>query len=52
MWEHTIPNDPYNRKNIFAFIKGHGESRNTVIYHAHLDTVGIEDFSTFKGYRF
>lgn len=44
VWEQAIPNDPYNRKNIFAFIKGHGESRNTVIYHAHLDTVGIEDF--------
>lgn len=42
VWEQAIPNDPYKRKNIFAFIKGHGESRNTVIYHAHLDTVELK----------
>ncbi|CAI6324696.1 hypothetical protein NRS6120_20815 [Bacillus subtilis] len=52
VWEQAIPNDPYNRKNIFAFIKGHGESRNTVIYHAHLDTVGIEDFGPLKDIAF
>lgn len=52
VWEQVIPNDPYNRKNIFAFIEGHGESRNTVIYHAHLDTVGIEDFGPLKDIAF
>lgn len=52
VWEQAIPNDPYKRKNIFAFIKGHGESRNTVIYHAHLDTVGIEDFGPLKDIAF
>ncbi|MCY8172934.1 M20/M25/M40 family metallo-hydrolase [Bacillus inaquosorum] len=52
VWEQAIPNDPYNRKNIFAFIEGHGESRNTVIYHAHLDTVGIEDFGPLKDIAF
>lgn len=52
VWEQVIPNDPYNRKNIFAFIEGHGESRTTVIYHAHLDTVGIEDFGPLKDIAF
>lgn len=48
VWEQAIPEDPYGRKNIFAFIEGNGESLNTVIYHAHLDTVGIEDFGPLK----
>ncbi|MBJ7570630.1 M20/M25/M40 family metallo-hydrolase [Bacillus halotolerans] len=52
VWEQAIPNDPYNRKNIFAFVEGSGESRNTVIYHAHLDTVGIEDFGPLKDIAF
>ncbi|QEY95299.1 Arginine utilization protein RocB [Bacillus amyloliquefaciens] len=52
MWEQAIPEDPYGRKNIFAFIEGNGESLNTVIYHAHLDTVGIEDFGPLKDIAF
>ncbi|MFP3635817.1 M20 family metallopeptidase [Bacillus sp. SIMBA_033] len=52
VWEQAIPEDPYGRKNIFAFIEGSGESLNTVIYHAHLDTVGIEDFGPLKDIAF
>ncbi|KUP31758.1 M20 family metallopeptidase [Bacillus halotolerans] len=52
VWEQAIPNDPYKRKNIFAFVEGSGGSRNTVIYHAHLDTVGIEDFGPLKDIAF
>ncbi|MBN7742627.1 M20/M25/M40 family metallo-hydrolase [Bacillus velezensis] len=52
VWEQVIPEDPYGRKNIFAFIEGNGESLNTVIYHAHLDTVGIEDFGPLKDIAF
>lgn len=52
VWEQAIPEDPYGRKNIFAFIGGNGESLNTVIYHAHLDTVGIEDFGPLKDIAF
>ncbi|MDQ8057254.1 M20/M25/M40 family metallo-hydrolase [Bacillus velezensis] len=52
VWEQAIPEDPYGRKNIFAFIEGNGESLNTVIYHAHLDTVGIEDFGPLKDIAF
>ncbi|WP_366561183.1 M20/M25/M40 family metallo-hydrolase [Bacillus velezensis] len=52
VWEQSIPEDPYGRKNIFAFIEGNGESLNTVIYHAHLDTVGIEDFGPLKDIAF
>ncbi|MBD0396686.1 MULTISPECIES: M20 family metallopeptidase [Bacillus] len=52
VWEQAIPEDPYGRKNIFAFIEGNGESLNTVIYHSHLDTVGIEDFGPLKDIAF
>ncbi|WP_045512791.1 M20 family metallopeptidase [Bacillus amyloliquefaciens] len=52
VWEQAIPEDPYGRKNIFAFIEGNGDSVNTVIYHAHLDTVGIEDFGPLKDIAF
>ncbi|MBY8911799.1 M20/M25/M40 family metallo-hydrolase [Bacillus sp. YC2] len=52
VWEQAIPEDPYGRKNIFAFIEGNGQSPNTIIYHAHLDTVGIEDFGPLKDIAF
>ncbi len=43
-WSVVIENDLLNRKNVFAFIKGKNDSNRTIIYHAHLDTVGTEDF--------
>ncbi|PRR97634.1 peptidase M20 [Bacillus atrophaeus] len=48
VWEQPIPSDPYGRKNVFALLKGTRESQKTVIYHAHIDTVGIEDFGPLK----
>lgn len=47
VWEKKVPNDPY-RKNIFALVKGKGSPTNTVIFHSHIDTVGIEDFGHLK----
>ncbi|MGE5700961.1 MAG: M20/M25/M40 family metallo-hydrolase [Clostridia bacterium] len=46
IWTQYLPNDQLGRKNLFARIKGTGESKSkhTVIYHSHIDTVGIEDF--------
>jgi arginine utilization protein RocB len=48
VWEQLIPNDPLGRKNIFAIIKGKPESKDTIVFHSHLDTVGIEDYSIIK----
>jgi arginine utilization protein RocB len=45
-WEQEIEGDPFSRKNVFAFIKGKG--KQTILYHAHFDTVGIEDYGTLK----
>ncbi|MFC7786124.1 M20/M25/M40 family metallo-hydrolase [Rossellomorea sp. GCM10028870] len=52
VWEQPIPNDSAGRKNVFAFVKGYSTSNKTVVYHAHMDTVGIEDFGSLKPYAF
>lgn len=48
VWEQIVPNDPLRRKNVYAFLRGTNQSNNTIIYHAHLDTVGIDDFGNIK----
>lgn len=48
VWEQSIPNDSLGRKNIFAFLKSPSGSNKTIIYHAHIDTVGIDDFGNMK----
>ncbi|WP_035351660.1 M20/M25/M40 family metallo-hydrolase [Fictibacillus gelatini] len=48
VWAQPIPGDPLGRKNIFAFIRGKYASPKTVIFHAHIDTVGIEDYGSLK----
>ncbi|WP_110113180.1 M20/M25/M40 family metallo-hydrolase [Bacillus sp. CGMCC 1.16541] len=52
VWEQLIPNDPVGRKNVFAFVQGYSTSNKTVLYHAHIDTVGIEDYGSLKPYAF
>lgn len=52
VWDQKLPNDHLQRKNIFALLKGNGVSKKTVIYHCHLDTVGIEDFESLKDRAF
>lgn len=44
VWTQHLAEDPLGRKNVFAFLEANKSSRKTVIYHAHLDTVGIEDY--------
>jgi arginine utilization protein RocB len=52
VWEQPIPGDGLSRKNIFAFVQGKKQSAKTVIFHAHLDTVGIDDFGAIKHHAF
>ncbi|WP_057895546.1 M20/M25/M40 family metallo-hydrolase [Liquorilactobacillus oeni] len=47
VWTQKLPGDSLGRKNIFAFIKKKG-AKKTVIYHSHIDTVGIDDFEALK----
>ncbi len=48
VWEQETVNDPLDRKNVFAFVKGNGSSNQTIIFHAHLDTVDIDDFGVLR----
>ncbi|WP_369901393.1 M20/M25/M40 family metallo-hydrolase [Bacillus manliponensis] len=52
LWVQNVPNDPIGRKNIFAFLQGNQKTNSTIIYHSHLDTVGIEDYGTLKEHAF
>ena len=46
VWTQYLPNDTVGRKNVFAHIKG--KSKKTIVFHAHMDTVGIEDYGTLQ----
>ncbi|OZI11447.1 peptidase M20 [Bacillaceae bacterium SAS-127] len=52
VWEQTAIDDALNRKNVFAFVKGGVNAKQTIIYHAHIDTVGIEDFGALRQHAF
>lgn len=48
VWSQPLTNDPLGRKNIFAKVSGKGASKKTIILHAHLDTVGVEDYGELE----
>ncbi|MDU2240857.1 MAG: M20/M25/M40 family metallo-hydrolase [Paenibacillus sp.] len=48
VWTQSLPRDTLGRKNIFARVKGKGNARKTVLLHAHMDTVGTEDFGQLE----
>ncbi|WNF38559.1 M20/M25/M40 family metallo-hydrolase [Bacillaceae bacterium IKA-2] len=48
IWEQPLKDDHLGRKNIFAFLKGNVKSKTTVLFHAHIDTVGVDDFGGKK----
>ncbi|QQK81350.1 M20/M25/M40 family metallo-hydrolase [Salicibibacter cibi] len=50
IWLQTIPND--KRKNVFAFLPGKANAKETILFHAHYDTVGIEDYGTLSAHAF
>lgn len=48
-----LKDDPLDRRNVFAYIKGQNNNTgNTIIFHGHMDTVGVEDFGKLKEYAF
>ncbi|MDZ5473964.1 M20/M25/M40 family metallo-hydrolase [Bacillus sp. 31A1R] len=47
VWKKNI-GDELGRENVFAFIKGKEHTAETIIYFAHLDTVGTEDFGPIQ----
>ena len=51
VWETPLLNDPLQRSNVFAFLPK-ADSKKIVLLHAHIDTVGIEDFGKQKADAF
>ncbi|MGN0145132.1 MAG: M20/M25/M40 family metallo-hydrolase [Clostridium sp.] len=48
-----LKNDSLDRRNVFAYIKGKKDNNgDTIIFHGHMDTVGVEDFGSLKEYAF
>ncbi len=47
VWTQKLPGDKLGRENVFAFLPKPG-AHDTVIYHAHFDTVGVADFGSLK----
>ncbi len=48
-----LKNDFLDRRNVFAYIKGNKNNNgDTIIFHGHMDTVGVEDFGGLKEYAF
>lgn len=52
VWIQEIKGDPIGRKNLFALVKANTDTNKTIIYHSHIDTVGIEDFGMLKDKAF
>ena len=45
--------DALHRRNVFAFVKaGKKETKNVIIIHGHMDTVGVDDYGNLKDYAF
>ncbi|MGM0216169.1 M28 family peptidase [Enterococcus sp. AZ109] len=47
VWTTELMDDPYARENVFAFLPKEG-TKEIILLHAHMDTVGIEDFGKIK----
>lgn len=48
-----LTEDPLERRNVFALLIGEKEKKaDTVFFHGHTDTVGIEDYASLKEFAF
>ena len=48
-----IPDDPLHRFSVLALLIGEKDARKeTMLWHGHIDTVGIDDFVAAKPYAF
>ncbi|MCA1056564.1 M20/M25/M40 family metallo-hydrolase [Rossellomorea aquimaris] len=46
VWMQDVPGDPIERQNVFALLEG--ESVKTLLFHAHYDTVGTDDYGALQ----
>ena len=48
-----MPGDPLGRFSVLALLKGtKGRKKDTIIFHGHMDTVGVDDMGTLKNVAF
>lgn len=48
-----LKDDPLERSNVFGVVTGEkSPSNRTILLHAHMDTVGIEDYGALKSFAF
>ena len=48
-----LKDDPLERASILALLRGEKDRRSdTLLFHGHIDTVGIDDFGAMKPYAF
>ncbi|RDU25056.1 M20/M25/M40 family metallo-hydrolase [Anaerosacchariphilus polymeriproducens] len=46
-----LKEDPLERRNVFALLIGEKEKKaDTIFFHGHTDTVGIEDYASLEAY--
>ncbi|MCL1631204.1 M20/M25/M40 family metallo-hydrolase [Sporolactobacillus sp. CPB3-1] len=50
VWTQPLASDTLGRKNVFAFLEGAFEKKQTIIYHGHMDTVGVDDFGSIEAH--
>lgn len=50
VWTQPLDGDKLGRKNVFALLEGSNEENKTIIYHGHMDTVGIDDFGSLEAH--
>ncbi|CAM3114907.1 M20/M25/M40 family metallo-hydrolase [Sporolactobacillus spathodeae] len=48
VWTIALNHDALGRKNVFALLKSDVATTKTIIYHGHIDTVGIDDFGPLE----
>lgn len=42
--------DKLERRNVFAYIEGAQSDGHTILFHGHIDTVGVEDYGSLQPY--
>ncbi|WP_100486126.1 M20/M25/M40 family metallo-hydrolase [Sporolactobacillus pectinivorans] len=50
VWTQPLKEDSLGRKNVFAWLESEEPTDRTVIYHGHMDTVGIDDFGAIEAH--
>lgn len=48
VWTKVVDQDALRRKSVFALLRSSRKSSQTILFHAHTDTVTIDDFGELK----